>query len=180
MEYIRIGDRGAIVSLTAAETAEYRAGWRDAVRRIMRKAEINLGRRVYVEMYEMKNGGCELFMTGLDERRGTMSLLGGVGERMLAEYGRRPREEGCVIYAFDKLETMLLCCKMLDGSGYIGVSESFADRERGKYYLVLERRSEYPSEAMGSECLRSTIAYIREHCTQFFGEDAVPVLSSLA
>lgn len=185
MEYIKINEKNAILSLSAEETAEYRVEGGIEVKRIVREVQERYGcsrldGRLYVQMYEMKDGGCELFLTRLGERRRDVATLSETNSMMPTECYRYMYHDECAVYVFDKLEELLLCCKMIDGAGYKGQSESYADRDRGEYYLVLERKSAYPAEMMGRECSSSVITYIREHCKQIFGERAAALLGQLA
>ncbi len=185
MEYIKINEKNAILSLSAEEAAEYRGEDGIAVKRIVREAEERYGcshldGRLYVQMYEMKDGGCELFLTRLGERRREMATLSETNSMIPTEYHRCMYRDECAVYVFDKLEALLLCCKMIDGAGYRGRSEAYADRTRGEYYLVLERKSDYPAEMMGRECSTDIITYVREHCKQIFGERAATLLGQLA
>lgn len=185
MEYIKINEKNAILSLSAEETAVYRGEGGIAVKRIVREAEERYGcshldGRLYVQMYEMKDGGCELFLTRLSERRREVATLSETNSIMAADYYRCIYHDECAVYVFDDLEKLLQCCKMIDGAGYKGQSESYADRGRGEYYLILERKSAYPAEMMGRECSSSVITYIREHCKQIFGERAAALLGQLA
>ena len=185
MEYIKIDDEKILLSLSAEDMAEYHDSKIKAIRKIMSDVQRKYGclkqyGRIFVQIYESKGGGCELFVTKLRERRDTMSAPGQINERMLTECRNYIIRDVRTVYEFNDMESMLLCCKMLSGSGYSGKSESYADRERGKYYLVINGESSYPAEAMGEICPSAMISYLTEHCTKLFGEHAVGVLGRLA
>ena len=188
MEYIRITDGKMLLTLSAEDMAEYRGGRPNAIsaiRRIVSDAHERYGGeeldgRLFVQMYESKGGGCELFVTRLRERRDIVAVHSQQNERMMAEYRGYIYREARAVYSFTELEKMLLCCKLIDGSGYRGLSESYADRENGKYYLVLDGESPYPAETMGESCPHTMLGHIREHCRRLFGDHCAPILGRLA
>ena len=185
MEYIKIDDEKALLSLSAEDMEKFRDKRPNSIRRIMAAAHERYGAdtldgRLFVQMYESKGGGCELFVTKLRERRDMMTSQSRMNEIMIPSARGYMFRETRAVYEFDELEKMLLCCKMLDGSGYVGRSESYADRERGKYYLVLDGESSYPAETMGERRHPSVVNYLKEHCTKLFGEHSAGLLGRLA
>ena len=183
MEYIIIDDGKMLLTLSAEDMAEYGGSRLNAIRRIVNDANLicgdSLHGRLFVQMYESRGGGCEMFVTRLRERRDTMAISR-LEERTATEYRGYVLRKVRTIYEFDEMEELLLCCKMLCGSGYGGRSESYADRAGGKYYLVLDGESLYPAETMGEARPYSMLGYIREHCTRMFGDHAASLLGRLS
>lgn len=185
MEILQIDDGKVLLSLSADDMAEYNGSRREKLRRLMFDIHEKYGCRLFcgrilIQMYESKKGGCELFVTKLDDRGGQNEMTRQTDERMMTEYRRYILREKREIYSFEEMSGLLFACKLLLKSGYGGKSEAFADKEKGRFYLVLEFGSAYPCEALGTACAGITEYYLNEHCTKIFGDHAAKILGELA
>ena len=94
MEILQIGDGKLLLSLTADDMAVYGGGGNrgDVLRRLMTELDDRYGcglthGRLYVQMYESKKGGCEMFVTKLGDKGGD-NMLRQTDDRMMSEYRR--------------------------------------------------------------------------------------------
>lgn len=185
MEILNLGGGGMLLSLSPEDMEQYRfcADDGSAVRRLMSDMREKYGcrmpdGRLSVQMYESKSGGCELFVTKLDDRGGK-TMTRQTDERTLTDYRRYILRERRGIYSFSGMNDLLFACRLLKKSGYVGKSEVYADRAQGKMYLVIDEESAYPSEALGTRCPSAVEYYLREHCTKIFGDRAAVLLGEL-
>jgi hypothetical protein len=135
--------------------------------------------RLFVQMYPSKEGGCELFVTQLGEKKPKMQAA---EERTLTEYRRflyRDRG-GHIIYAFEEMSYLLRCCSGLYRSGYNGSSRAYHDPDKKKYYLRLDCETPVAGENFGVRCPSNFYYYINEHCDIMCRESAVETLGILA
>ena len=190
MELIIISESKIKLMLTSRDMEEYSKD-EDAghvVRSIMSAVRHKYGYsgmdgRIFVQMYLSRGGGCEMFVTKLDERAeetGRIFMEAG-DERTMTElkrymFGGRVHH---VIYSFETMEYMLRTCLGLWKSGYVGESLAYVDRVKRMYYLLLNRETHIAGENLGSLCPSRTYYYINEHCDMLC-EDAVAVLGRLA
>ena len=185
MEYLEISDGKMLLSLSADDMAEYRGSRKTAIRRLMLDLHEKYGcrqlsGRIYVQMYESKSGGCELFVTKLDDKAGEdHAMMRQTEDRMMTEYRRYIVREVRGVYRFGEMNDLLFACRLLTESGYSGKSEAYADRDKGEYYIVLDGESVYAAEALGALCPEMTEYYLREHCTKLFGDRAAQLLGAL-
>ncbi len=190
MELIIISESKIKLMLTSHDMEEYGTDENTGhvVRSIMSDVKRKYGYsgmdgRIFVQMYLSREGGCEMFVTKLDERTqdvGRIFMEAGE-ERTMTElkrymFGGRGHH---VIYSFDAMEYMLKTCLGLHKSGYVGESLAYVDRFRRMYYLLLNRETHIAGENLGSLCPSRTYYYINEHCDMLC-EDAVGVLGRLA
>ncbi len=137
--------------------------------------------RIFVQMYPCRRGGCELFVTKMENRR-QVSMLRTGAERTLTEYRKYEPEKryysGHIIYAFREMGYLLSTCACLLTSGYSGGSTAWHDPD-GKFYLSLDRETYFAGEYFGKLCPSSMYYYINEHC-RLICPEAVPVLGNLA
>lgn len=192
MELIVIDERRIKLMLSAKDMETYRITSVDGecIRDVMREVSVRCGYcgnalcgRIYVEMYPLKRGGCELFVTRLSdtklggERSGYGSMIKSGNEGILTEFRRAGvASAGRYIYSFETMEHLLGACRGLQRSGYAGESKAYRDLERQAYYLILEQESFVVSENLGTLCHGSFYYYINEHC-RLFCADAITVLS---
>ncbi len=115
--------------------------------------------RYFVQIFEDRRGGCELFVTRL-------------GQAADDPAGR----EAC--YAFGALEDMLLACRRLTGNG-VRKGNAYADPEGGRYYLILPSPAPILAEYNAVRCADGESAYITEAC-RFLCADAPARLAPLA
>ena len=171
MELIVISDSKIKLMLTRDDMDRYRGMTKDVLREIMEDAKKQCGctameGRIYVQMYPSKSGGCELFVTRLENRSGTC----GAGEdRVLTDYRKYIFEErgSHIIYVFGSMNYLLGTCARLHSLGYSGSSMAYHDPCSGKYYLLLECETHIAVEYFGSLCPSRLFCYISEHCSLF-------------
>ncbi len=180
MELIVISESKIKLMLTRDDMDHYRGATKDVLREIMEDARKQCGcavmeGRIYVQMYPSKGGGCELFVTKLENRVGS----GEAGEdRVLTDYRKYIFEErgSHIIYAFESMNNLLGTCARLSELGYSGSSMAYHDRSAGKYYLLLECETHIAVEYFGNLCPSRLFCYISEHC-DLFCRDAVEKLA---
>jgi len=190
MELIIISESKIKLMLTSSDMEEYSSD-EDAghvVRSIMSDVKRKYGYsgmdgRIFVQMYLSKGGGCEMFVTKLEERAADTGriFMRANEERTITELGRYMfgGRAHHVIYSFETMEYMLQTCLGLWKSGYAGESFAYVDRARRVYYLLLNRETHIAGENLGSLCPSRTYYYINEHCDMLC-ENAVGVLGILA
>ncbi len=146
--------------------------------------------RIFVQMYSSSDGSCELFVTRLNnretnasdteirsskrekleninfnDRTGNIHMHSGE-EKILTEYRKNiyGNRKSHVVYSFENMEYLLMTCRRLKEAGYTASSTSYADKEKGGYYLILENETPIPGENFGTLCQSSSYYYINEHC----------------
>lgn len=190
MELIIISESKIKLMLTPADMALYTGNTKEVLREIMndvrRKCGFSEGcsaldGRIFVQMYTSREGGCELFVTKLDENRRDVLMRAGE-ERTLTEYRKYIyRERGSyIIYSFEEISYLLGCCLGLYRMGYTGSSRAYRDPDRKRYYLKLDCETPVAGENFGSLCPSRIYYYINEHCDVICAENAVEKLGRLA
>lgn len=186
MELIIISESKIKLMLTPADMASYTGNTKEVLREIMHDAREKCGfsaidGRIFVQMYPSREGGCELFVTKLDEHRNGIFMQSGE-ERTLTEYRKYIyRERGShVIYSFDEMKYLLGCCLGLYRMQYGGSSRAYHDPHKKRYYLKLDCETPIAGENFGSLCPSRTYYYINEHCDVICAENAVEKLGKLA
>ncbi len=140
---------------------------REAFNRIMDKIKETsgfetYGKRIFVQMFPSKDGGCEMFITKLNDRKYTMV---------------RKRKNVC--YTFHDLNCLIDFCNVANSREYIGSSSFYIDEQHRHYYICLERELPFATEFYGKKCCKDTDAYIKEHCI-LITEEAVSKLGALS
>lgn len=184
MELIIISESKIKLMLTPEDMAAYSGNTREVFREIMHDAHEKCGcspmeGRVFVQMYPSREGGCELFVTRLDERAGDMTMRAGE-ERTLTEFRRYGFRERHIIYSFESMQYLLSCCLGLWQMGYTGASAAYIDRDRRTYYLLLDCETNIAGEHFGILCPSQTYYYINEHCDVICPDRAAETLGRLA
>ncbi len=125
--------------------------------------------RVLVQLFQSRDGGCELFVTRLSPALPT---------------GARGAADGTV-YVFDSLGSLVAACRLLNTRGYGAHSAAFST-DGGEYALLLP---EFPSDApvpLAAACLdeygvrrtdEKTRLYISEHARTICADGAAEILS---
>lgn len=133
------------------------------------------GERIFVQMYPSRDGGCEIFVTKLGDRKGEFFEVGTLAKTEVK------RQTGDA-YGFDSLENMLAVCRYLYNCRAECRQEGKAYRDdRGNYYLSLPAGCEF---AHGEEFSRKVSlagldAYIAEHGRCIIERGAVEILGKL-
>ncbi len=116
--------------------------------------------RVLVQIFELKNGGCEMFVT------------------RLSDDGDNAFEKKDHIYIFKGLGDMLSALIMLKSADLTGGCAYYDERENA-YYLALEDECRYIGEFLGKKCRNAPAEYLAEHCT-LISDSAIEKLSQFA
>lgn len=117
---------------------------------------------VLVEIFDSKDGGCEMFVTKLT----------GTADTFQNTKGRR------TIYIFTNLSDLIGSCGMLKYTGCSG-GRAYKDHTGNKYYLLLDNESPYIAEFGARKAKKGAPEYLNEHCT-LLSDNAIEVLSSFA
>lgn len=118
---------------------------------------------VLVEIFETKDGGCEMFVTKITDQTDSLYI-----HDSLKKY----------IYSFSKLCDLAAACKMLMELNVSG-GAAYEDRDRHIYYLALEKEHKYLTEFNAKRCKSNANEYLSEHC-RLFCDNAVKTLSNFA
>jgi len=189
MDLIRISDSKLKVMLTALDMEKFsldsdkidygntetrRAFWCILDEAKHRTGFDAAGDRVFIQVYQSRNGGCEMYVT---------KLSGEFGERENGVRFSLPEER--MYYRFERMEDLIGGCVCLKKSGYHGKSVAYCSEEKaGVYYLSIsdspramaERLGEFGALAEG----RLLPSYIAEHCRALCEKNAVEILSALS
>ena len=180
MELIIISE--SKIKLTRDDMECYHGTTKEMLKEIMEDVKQKCGcagleGRIFVQMYPSKSGGCELFVTRLEDRNGVTAAQAGE-DRVLTEYRKYIFQErgSHIIYAFGAMNHLLGTCGGLSRLGYSGSSHAYHDSSTGQYYLLLECETHIAVEHFGSLCPSKLFYYINEHC-DLFCRDAVEKLA---
>ena len=133
-----------------------------------------LGDRVFVQYYPEKHGGCEMFVTKLEDDTACNSQI---AKKTKVHGDKRGMY---IIYSFDSLEGLLATCSMLKRTGYDGESSAYTIESRNKkYYLLVDKETYFAPENCGILC-KSEMYYILTEHGKMFCDDAVEILGKLA
>ena len=86
------------------------------------------GAKIFVQIYPSRGGGCEMYVTLVEEERTRHT-----GHEGLVRGGES-------LYRFDTLSTLLTVCRKLSELGYTEPSAAYV--EGGAYYLLIRERLE--------------------------------------
>lgn len=184
MELIIISKNKIKLMLTSEDMAAYQGNTREMLREIITDAHEKCGLipycgKILVTMYQSREGGCELFVTGLEEQT-TVMKMNSAEEKTLTEYKRYVFRDRHVIYSFSSLDCMLKCCLGLLQMNYDGSSAAYVDKTKQRYYLALDCETYIAGENLGSLCPNQIYYYINEHCDIICADGAAEVLGKLA
>ena len=187
MELLRINEKKLKVILTEEDMDRYRLDQdtmdydttetRSAFWQILDEAKHRTGfdacgARIFVQIYPSRGGGCEMYVTLVEEER-----------------QRRTGNEGLVrggesLYRFDTLALLLTVCRKLSELGYAEKSAAYVEGDA--YYLLIRERLE--SSIMSPNAIGEfsfieeygvrlsgaiALARLREHGRCLEGEEAV-------
>ncbi len=197
MELIKISPTKLKIMLSATDVKKYDLAVSDgsnisgsgAFRTILAEVKEKcgfdaLGARVFVQYYQSRDGGCEMFITKMSDtapQRGRGSEENGKTEKKNVGTERKHAERygsGYIVYSFSSLRDMMLTCRCLDAAGYTGESSAYSIKDKCRYYLVLDRETYFAAENNGIKCTSAYYYVLAEHgrliCT-----DAVVKLAPL-
>ncbi|MGM9645184.1 MAG: adaptor protein MecA [Eubacteriales bacterium] len=193
MEIIKIGDDALKIMLDAEEALTYGLDSEDIYgddeetlkifQKIFDVAKEKIGLefgsgRVLVQMYQSKDGGCEIFISRLE-------VGSTYKDRVIPVENKRSK--GAIspsLYRFENLENLLSVSARMENIGYTGRSSVYHDSKKGEYYLVLDdiypKELKYAFIAEYAKQMKSgAIAYIKEHCECICRKNGVKILSKL-
>lgn len=93
------------------------------------------GERVLVRLYASRDGGCEMFISKLEDTD-DCDILCSEDPDLCNQKNGRDFKKRTGAYRFDKLQWLLEVCRRLSEMGYSGESSAFYD-SNGIYYLFL-------------------------------------------
>lgn len=139
---------------------------KEAFGKIMQEARdrcgfISCGRKIFVQVFPSKDGGCEMFITKMND--GDLS----------ARTARRRK----YYYRFCVFEDMLKFCAAVAKINHS--CSAYKDTEKSEYYIMSDERCDICGEFGGIECSEMCEVYISERC-RLICEDAEKVLGKLA
>lgn len=141
---------------------------RHALRSILEEASRETGfdaapGKVFVQVYESRAGGCEMYVTRLPEKE--------------AE-GEEAAGDSVGIFGFDSLRSLAMLCKRLCDAEYEGGLSVMTDR--GRWYLRFDS-GDFPLCAgdYGERLGEHTAAYITEYGCRLYGREALRQLAEL-
>ncbi len=195
LEFLLIGESKIKIVLSREETEKYGLDTTSAdvsgpiARRVfwrildMAKAESGFdpaGDKVLIQLYPIKGGGCELFVTKLGILSESSARLVSKSDRIAMLSKKRS------LYVFDNLDNIVGAARAVKGvTGNLSLkSDVFIDE--GKYYLAIEEYGkggepyEFPSILeFGTGLTAELISYIYEHADRLTDGDAIERFSSL-
>ena len=172
------------------DSEQMRRSFRLLMREVRRKIAFDLDdRRVSVQYFPSREGGCEMFVSSLPQNEDKKRSLAAVPAAPLPAKPQKAqsfRRESA--YRMKEIGDLLRACERLRASRFCGESRAYRDR-RGGYFLLVGFVSaspvRFPEEISflseyGELCNLTQIRiYIREHAS-LISERAVEELASLA
>lgn len=176
MEFIRINSEKIKVFLSYADMEKLGINYdmldgtdehgRNAFNKIMADIKDNSGfatngKRIFVQIFPSKDGGCEIFITRLNDKKFTVV-----------------RKKKNVCYLFNDLNCLLQFCNVVGSRDFDGQSAFYIDEKNKKYYICVDREMPFAAEFYGRKCATNADAYISEHCV-LITEEAIGKLGAL-
>ncbi len=195
MEYIIISDSEMKITLSQKELDIYRIDSEDfsmgndtqrhAFRKVLSDACRESGfsgsfERMIVQMYPIKKGGCEIFITRIDP---SLSLAGSTS----TEAQKKQKDDiKSLLFTFSSFSQLSAVCRQLSTVGSAPKSSLYIS-DGGTYYLILDDISagddKYSPFSFIREFSKSTsqipVAYLTEYCKPICEENAVTVIGSI-
>ena len=122
------------------------------------------GKRIFVQLFPSKDGGCEMFITRLNNEHEKRYTIG------------RRKKTNC--YIFNEFNNLLSFCNAAKKNNYCGSSCLYIDENRKHYYLCLDRDFPLVYEFYGKKCIADTDIYLKEHY-RLITANAIEVLGNL-
>lgn len=133
------------------------------------------GERIFVQMYPSRDGGCEVFVTKLGDRKGEYFEVDTLSRTDV-------KKQTGNAYGFNSLENMLAVCRYLYNcrSDCRHEGKAFRD-DRGNYYLALPESCKFAHcEEFSKQISPARLdAYIKEHGRCLIESGAVEILGQL-
>ncbi len=188
MEFMKIGDKSLKITLNAKESKIYgldenaeinvddvKGSFSKLLARAKREVGYKLsGEKVVAEIFNAKNGGCEIFLTYAEEENKEKKTKNSVSKS----------KNNTSVFSIDELNGVLIVAHSLKLKGYEGKSSVYYDNEQRRYYLILDEVSlkdtRYSFMGEYARALRSNSqGYIKEHCRCLCKKDAIGRFSNL-
>lgn len=172
MEFMKIGEKSLKISLNAKESKLYgldenteisTENMKGAFSKLLIRAKKEVGysfsgEKVVAEIFNSKNGGCEIFLT-YDEK-----------ETEAKSKNNTKRANGSLsIFSLNDIDGVLSVIRGLKIKGYNGKSSLYYDNDQKKYYLFLDEisvkntRFSFMGE-YAQQLRQNSQGYIKEHC----------------
>ena len=176
MEVIRINRERIKIMLSPADMVEmdincevldsFDKRGKEAFGKIMQEARdkcgfISCGRKILVQVFPSKDGGCEMFITKVND----------------GELSSRVKKQRKYYYKFEVFQDLLGFCAAIMNINYN--CDVYKDTEKEIYYIIADEKCDICGEFGGIECSEMCDAYISERC-RLICEDAENVLGKLA
>lgn len=195
MEFLLIGESKIKIVLNREEAEKYRLdtasadvsgpGARRIFWRILEEAKREVGfdpagDKVLIQLYPLKNGGCELFVTKLGILSESSARLVSKSDRIAMLSKKRS------IYAFDRLEDIISAARAIRSvaGGFSPNSDVYT--EDGRYFLAIEEYGkggepvEFPCILEFGTVVTAELAiYISEHADRLTDGDGVDCFALL-
>ena len=183
MDYIRIAPDRLKITVSMEELAEYslscedidssekwaRSNFKTMLNDIGKLCGIDWdwsGGRLFVQVFASKKGGCEMFVTHLEED--CLSVAVGASTARMK-----------YIYCFDSLSKLLKVCRAAHSANYAADGSAYVDEDGDRWFLSLDREFMPACEFGGVLCRREAAGYISEHC-RLVCDSAVSTFSEFA
>ncbi len=195
MEFLLIGDSKIKIVLSKEEAERYRLDTaspdisgpsaRRIFWRILEQAKLQVGfdpagDKVLIQLYPLKNGGCELFVTKLGILSESSARLVSKSDRIAMLSKKRS------IYAFDSLEDIIGAARAIKARSGDVSPNSDVYTENDKYYLAIEEYGkggepvEFPCILeFGTGITAELSTYISEHADRLTDGDGIERFSML-
>ena len=173
MEVIKISKKKLLLLLDNDDMAKYKLNENSDSKKmntIFRKLFLDCGigcdffSDVLVQIFDSKSGGCEMFVTKLEES----TSLGDKSKLQIKMF----------VYIFPDLSSIAEACKMLSPI-HSGTSVAYYDSAKKNYYLMLDKDNIYIPEFNGKRCKDGAVEYLNEYC-KLITTNATENLSALA
>ncbi len=172
MEIIELSHKNILLLLNSEDVIRYKLkdvdfdSMQDGFQRVILDSGLDSDyfSDVLVQIFDSKSGGCEMFVTKLEE-------------------SKSPSEDHkayskMFVYMFSDVDTLTKACKMLSHI-HTGAAVAYYDSEKRNYYLMLEKDNTYISEFNARRCKDTAAEYLNEYCLKF-SDNAIEDLASLA
>ncbi|MBQ4561621.1 MAG: adaptor protein MecA [Clostridia bacterium] len=122
--------------------------------------------RIFVQVFPSRCGGCEIFVTKLENGVSADDLSVSVAKK-------KPG----TIYRFSDINDLLTVCSILSQRGYEGESSAYCDEK--SYYLSISDEPLFIDEYADMRENKKYIYHILEHCDRICTRGAVETLAAL-
>ncbi len=172
MEIIELSQRNILLLLNSEDVIRYKLkdvdfdSMRDGFQRVILDSGLDSDffSDVLVQIFDSKSGGCEMFVTKLEESKSPSD-------------DHKPYSK-MFVYMFSDIDNLTKACNMLSDI-HTGTAFAYYDDAKKNYYLMLEKDNTYISEFNARRCKDSAVEYLNEYCLKF-SDNAIADLSTLA